>query len=60
VFLVFVFVLLGLPLLGVAAVMLVAHVVLGITVWLLGGQLVVAALIFAGAVYYGRRHPIRR
>ena len=66
--LVAVLVILVLPLLGLAAVMvaisLVVHAALGITVWLVGGQLLVAALIFAGAilagVYYARRRPIDR
>jgi hypothetical protein len=61
---VLVLVLLGLPLIGLAAISLVFHAVLGITLWLLGGQLVVAALIFAGSilagVHYARRRPIVR
>jgi len=56
-------VLLGLPLLGLAAISLVFHAVLGLTLWLLGGPLVVAALILAGSILAGasfaRRHPMR-
>ena len=66
--LVAVLVILVLPLFGLAAVMvaisLVVHAALGITAWLVGGQLLVAGLIFAGAilagVYYGRHRPIDR
>jgi hypothetical protein len=55
--------LLVLPLLGLSALLVAFHAAVGITVWLVGGQLVVAGLILSGAilagVFYGRRHPIR-
>ena len=65
--LVYVLVILVLPLLGLATVMvaigLAVHAALGITVWLVDGQLALGALIFAGAIlagiYYARHRPIR-
>jgi hypothetical protein len=52
-----------LPLLGLSVLLVAFHAAVGITVWLVGGQLLVAGLILSGAilagVYYGRRHPIR-